>query len=109
KGKRQRRLPFTQCYALKAIVRESFVSFSHAMNVFTLLHRRTLALCRIHQFTSQTLRHGFFSAVTGVIHQPTHCQRSTTRSTNLYPHLISCTTRAARLILYQRGNVFQSL
>src|ERR1700687_4036272 len=52
-------LPLFPCAGecLPAIVRERFVGFRHAMNVFLLLHRAAAAVRRVHQFFGQPVGH----------------------------------------------------
>ncbi|MNH94635.1 hypothetical protein D3C73_472580 [compost metagenome] len=89
---------------LEAVVRESFVGFSHTVHVFTLLNSSTFTFSSIQQFASQTQSHRLLATLTGEVYQPAHCQSVTTGRTNLDRNLVSSTTNAARLHFDQRSD-----
>src|SRR5690606_845955 len=93
---------------LEAVVRERLVGLGHTMHVFTLLDCRAFAFNGIKDLTSQPQRHGLFTTITSGIHQPAHGKRCTTTRSNLYGHLVSCTTHTPGLHFDRRAQCIQS-
>src|SRR5450830_68868 len=89
---------------LEAVVRESFVSFSHTVHVFTLLNSSTFTFSSVQQFASQTQSHRLLATLTGEVYQPAHCQGVTTGRTNFDRNLVSSTAYTARLHFDQRSD-----
>ena len=87
---------------------ERLVGFGHTVNVFTLLNSRTFVLCCVRQLVRQAQSHGFITAFTCSINDPTHCQSITTNRADFNWYLISRTANATRLNFYSRANVVES-
>src|SRR5690606_9857619 len=86
---------------------ESLVRFCHAVYVFTLLNRRAFAFAGVQHLIRQTLRHGFFTTLTGSINQPAHGQCLTAGRTHFNRYLVSSTTHTTGFYFHHRLDRFQ--
>ena len=86
-------------------MRESLVGFCHPMNFVTFSHGTAATFCSLHQLTSQTLRHGFFTAFGSRFTQPAHRQCHTTNRTHFNRNLIIGTADTTGRISFDLSNL----
>jgi hypothetical protein len=90
-------------------MREGFISFGHAMSVFTFLDGVTTVIRCIKELCSKALFHGFFATAAGKAHNPADCQSIAALGTNLDGNLVGRTANSTRFDFDSRANIFNSL
>src|SRR5262249_15855169 len=92
-----------------AIVRESFVGFCHAVNIFLFLDRRTATVGGIEQLVRELIDHSFFATSATVTDQPANRERGATIWIHFDRHLVVRTTYTGSLYFEQRLAVLDCL
>src|ERR1039458_71854 len=90
-------------------MRKCLVGFSHAMNVFLLLHRGTAAIGRIEQLVRKLVDHSLFATSTAIGDQPADSKRGATLGIHFDRNLIVGSADTARLDFKQGLAVLNSL
>src|SRR5881296_3005374 len=92
-------------HSLPAVMRERFVRFRHAMDVFLLLHRSATGICRVDQLIRELVHHRFARALPRILQQPANRQRLSAERIHFHRILIVRNAHAAGLHFQQRFHV----
>jgi hypothetical protein len=79
------------------VVSECLVGFCHLVRVVALFDSVAAAVGCVHKLACETLSHGLFAAITGVLNKPAHCKCYAALLTNFDWHLVGCAADATAL------------
>src|ERR1700741_1148698 len=94
---------------LPAIVRESLVSFGHAVHIFLLLYGTAARISRVDHLVGELVDHGLAGAFPGILQKPANRERLPPERIDFHGHLIVRATNAPGLHFHNRLKIFDGL